>query len=499
MRTRVATREKTLKTRSAARRRSNLRLPEGKFIPQTRKEVAAISFRPRRYQKVAIKFLLQRNCAGLFLSPGLGKTSTTLATFLILKKEGLVKRMLVVAPRRPAHRVWPQERDKWIEFNGISMNVLHGPDKEELYKERADVDVVTLEGLTWLMNKARKEKVWPWDIIVFDESSKFKNTKTVRFGAVKKYLQKFRRRIILTGSPASNGLINLFGQIYILDLGNALGAYVSHYRWSFFNQGGYMDKQFTIKEGAEKIIYKRVKPLVLRMAAEDHLELPKLFIPPPIEIELPPKARKIYDDMEEEFLALLEDGKITAFNAGTASGKCRQIANGGVYDANHKVHHIHDEKTEALENLIDELEGKPLMVAYEYGHDLERLRKLLGKNVPYIGGGLSDKKQAWVEDAWNAGDIQVLPVQPASAAHGLNLQGTEAALCFYSLLYDLEHYEQLIRRLWRQGQKHAVFVYRLMARNTVDVAQIAALARKARTQNDLLKALRSYVSLKRAA
>ncbi len=452
---------------------------------------------PKKYTKVAIKFLLERSNAGLLLDPGLGKTGITLATYRILRKEKLVKRMLVVAPRRPAHHVWPREQRKWSDFHDIGMNVLHGPDKDWLFDQRADVDVVTLEGLEWLMKRAKRLKVWPWEMLVIDESSKFKNTKTLRFKSLKPYLRYFKRRVILTGSPASNGLLNLFGQIYILDMGNALGGYITHYRHRYFEAGGYLNKVFTLRDGADKEIYKAVRPLVLRMSAQDNLDLPRLFVPPPIKIILPPAARKVYDEMERDFITALEDGSVTAFNAGVASAKCRQIANGGVYDAEKIAHHIHNEKTEALSDLIDELEGKPLMIAYEYGHDLERLRGLLGKDLPYIGGGLSDKRQRIVEDGWNAGDVPYLAVQPASAAHGLNLQGTEAALCFYSLLYDLENYEQLIRRLWRQGQKHAVFVYRLLAEDTVDEAQVSAIDKKAKTQGDFLKALRSYASLKK--
>lgn len=452
---------------------------------------STLSYKPKAYMRKAIKFIVSHSCAGLLMDPGLGKTGITLASFKILKNEGLVRRMLVVAPKRPAKSVWTREVRKWAEFNDLTINVLHGKHRDELYNEKVDINVVTLEGLEWLFKKARGHgrKPWPWEMLVIDESSKFKNTQTVRFASLKPYITKFRRRVILTGSFASNGLMNIFGQVFILDLGNALGGFVTHYRAKYFDKIGY---DWKLREGAEPKIYDAVRPLVLRMAAEDYLDLPELNFHN-IEVELPEKARAVYDQMEEDMFAMLDGKKITAFNAGVATGKCRQIANGGVYDASKNAIKVHDEKTEALEDLIDELGGKPLMIAYEFGHDLDRLRKLLGKKVPCIGGGVSDKQQAWIEDAWNAGDLPQLLVQPASAAHGLNLQDApESSLAFYSMLWDLELYEQLIHRLHRQGRRHGVNVYRILARDTIDYAQLAALNRKDRTQRALLKGLQDY-------
>jgi SNF2 family DNA or RNA helicase len=457
-----------------------------------------VKYDPHPYQKRAIKFMIERACAALFLDPGLGKTSITLAAFQLLKREGMVESALVIAPLRPARSVWPGESKKWDDFAELSVNVLHGPDKTDRFVARSDIDVINPEGLPWLFGLLRKMRVreWPWQMLIIDESTRFKHTQTQRFKQLKPHLLRFRRRYILTGSPAPNGLLDLFGQVYILDVGNSLGRFITKYRFDFFDSTGYGGFKFKIKDGAEKRIYKKLAPLVLRMDAKDHLKLPPL-VNNRVEVELPPKAQKIYDAMDKLLIAAVEDETVTAVNIAAASIKCRQIANGGIYKDEGSWAHIHEAKVEATAEIVEELSGKPALIAYEFKHDLERLKREFGKDTPHLGGGVTGKRQAEIEEAWNAGELPILLAQPQSVAHGLNLQGVGAAVIWHSLTWDLENYEQLVRRIWRQGQKERVVVHHLVAKDTVDEAIMAALASKDRTQRALLSALKAYALRRR--
>lgn len=454
-----------------------------------------MNYNPHEYQKDGIKFLLQYACAGLLLDPGLGKTSITFAAFRILRKAGLVKKMLVVAPLRPAHSVWPREAQKWDEFRDIRVCVLHGPDKDHKLRAPYDVFVINPEGLSWLFEELRG-KPFPFDMLVVDESTKFKHTDTKRFKCLRPHLNSFKRRVILTGSFAPNGLLDIFGQVFIMDLGNSLGRFITHYRNTYFNTTGFGGYTYVPKQGAAEAIYAKIAPLTMRMAAKDYLQLPELLFNT-ILIDLPPLARKVYDQMEELMLAELDGETIVAANAAVATAKCRQIANGGIYSGDlHESQNIHSAKTDAVVDLVEELGGKPALIAYEFKHDLERLQAAF-PGAPHLGGGVTAKKQREVEDAWNAGNIQVLLAQPQSVAHGLNLQGVGAAVVFHSLTYNLEEYEQLIRRVWRQGQKERVMVHHIVARDTVDQAILKAIARKDHTQQSLLSALREYAVARR--
>ena len=461
------------------------------------------------YARRAVKFLLEHAAAGLLLDPGLGKTSITLAAFKILKREGLASRMLVVAPRRVCHLVWPKEVAKWLDFNELKIVVLHGAKKEQRLDEDADIYVINPEGLKWLLETGKKRlSRLGIDTLCIDESSKFKRSDTQRFKTLRPFLPKFRRRWILTGSPAPNGLLDLFGQVYILDLGNALGEFVTHYRANYFSPTGFGGFTYKIDEGGEKTIYKKLKNLCLRMDAEDYLELPQV-IPNKIEVELPEEARRVYDELEDEMYTVLQnEAEIVAVSAGVLTTKLSQVANGGLYygegDVGEKVRRrtqvLHEEKSEALADLVEELNGQPLLVAYEYGHDLERLLKTFGKSTPYIGGGVTDKQAAKIELAWNAGDIPLLLGQPAAMGHGLNFQeGNCAHVAWYSIIWDYELYDQFNRRVRRQGNKaKRVFLHHFVAKDTVDEVKLQTLGWKHRTQKKLLDALRTYVRARRA-
>ncbi len=469
----------------------------------------AISWKPHAFQKTAVKFLLEHGAAGLFLDPGLGKTSITFAAFKVLKTEGLAERLLVVTPLRPAYLVWPAEAEKWAEFADLRVVVLHGKTKAAalLKKNVADVYVINPEGLPWLMRQHGVISGGFFDVLCVDESSKFKNTRTERFKLLKVALGCFKRRWILTGSPAANGLLDLFGQVYLLDLGRALGAFITHYRATYFAPTGFGGYTWVPQKGAEKRIYQALAPLVLRMSEKDYLQLPQLIINDVV-VELPNTAMKTYREMEHQLFITLDSGEAKAVNTAVALMKCRQIASGGIYlDVDHEADarwpkggrpwaEVHDVKTEAAVELVDGLEGQPCLVAYEFDHDLTRLIAALPstatRKVVVAAEATTREKLVALQAQWNRGEIQVLLVQPQSIAHGLNLQAGGRAVILHSLSYDYDNYDQLIRRVWRQGQTHRVFVHRVIARGTVDEAIVAALKAKQKGQQALFTALSAY-------
>ena len=469
----------------------------------------AVPWVPHDYQKTAIKFLLEHAAAALFLDPGLGKTSITLATIRILKRQKLHDRALIIAPLRVCYSVWPKEVTKWSEFNDLRVVVLHGPDKEANLKVDADIYVINPEGLAWLSenNRLKNLKI---DLLVIDESSKFKHHGTKRFKLLKPFLPKFRRRWILTGTPAPNGLLDLFGQVYILDLGKCFSPYITKFRQEFFDPTGFGGYTWVPKPGSAERIHELLRPLALRMSARDYLELPELITTPQTDIvvTLPPAARKIYDELEADMLTQLSTGDyVTAKSAAIASMKCRQLANGGIfrelgYSPAVKTdawEHVHFEKNEALLDLIEELNGQPLLIAYEFQHDLDRIRiALKGRPKAVYASDYSAKNFTFIEQQWNNNEISELVGQPQSIGHGLNLQeGNAMHVCWYSQIWDLEIYIQFIERILRQGNKSPrVFVYHIIADKTVDRAVLRALHRKDNVQNALLDALKEYAGEK---
>lgn len=476
---------------------------------------------PHAYQKKAVKFLLEHAASALFLDPGLGKTSITLAAIKLLKQKKVLDKVLLIAPLRVCYSVWPKEVEKWKDFEHLKVVVLHGPNKEALLKEDADVYVVNPEGLDWLLQVKKTKVVSPktgkvttkvdvdlrrwkalgFDTLIIDELSKFKHTSTNRFKSLKLVLNTFRRRWGLTGSPASNGLMDLFGQCYILDQGRTLGPYITHYRMKYFNPS-HDGFSWVLREGADEEIYERLAPLALRMAADDYLDMPTL-IENNIRVDLPGDVLQVYSQLEDDLIAKLGDGVVVASNAAAASMKCRQVVNGGIYldpdieklvkapKSKREWLNLHTEKVDALADLIEELQGSPLLVAYDFEHDLDRLRERLGKDVPYIGGGVTAKRSAELERAWNAGELPVLLGHPQAMAHGLNLQEVGHHVCWHSLTWDFELYDQFIRRVLRQGNKSKkVFVHHIIAKGTIDEVVLSALKSKRKGQNALFDALK---------
>ena len=486
--------------------------------------VPAVKWPPKPYMKRAVKFLLEHQCAALFLDPGLSKTAITLAALLVLKKAGLLGKVLVVAPLRVCYSTWPGELAKWLDFHKLTHVVLHGPKKEKLLDEDVDICLINPEGLEWLLGVEKSRtptgkvrvtvdyKRWKrldFSILVIDELTKFKHSNSQRFKALKLVHQTFDRRWGLTGSPAANGLEDLFGQCYMLDQGRSLGPYITHYRRQYFDpQPDGMT--YRLKTGAEDQIYERVAPLALRMSAEEFLQLPPLLVNN-IRFDLPDEARRIYDAVEDYLIAHITDKKVVASNAAVASGKCRQVAGGGVFTTpdvldlvksaakgkDREWLEVHNEKITALADLVEELQGKSLLVGYEFNHELERLRKAFPKAVFVTDTPASKFKD--LEKRWNAGKIDLLIGQTSSMHLGLNLQDGGHHLCLFTVPWDYEVYDQLIRRLRRQGSTAMMItVHQLVARGTVDELVIAALRRKEKGQNALFSALQELAKVRRS-
>jgi SNF2 family DNA or RNA helicase len=515
------------------------------YMLKPRKKALLQPWKPHKYQIKAVKRLLENQNQGLLLDPGLGKTSITLAAFSMLKEHGTSRGMLVLSPLRVAHLVWPVEAQKWADFHKLKVSVLHGPKMDALLAEDADVYVMNFEGIEWLFGAAKPVKpnvkglgaedaenqihkfdnlLASWkvenarvkvrlaqlyskvDLLVVDELSKFKHPDTLRFKIVKPHLIKFTRRWGLTGSPAPNGLMDLFGQCYVLDMGNALGPFITHYRANYFDASGYGGYTYVPKEGAEKLIYERLKPLMLRMSAEDYLTLPKL-VTNMIEVELDEKSRKVYDTMERDFVAQIEGDVLTAVSSGVASGKCRQIASGAIYldpvdpltgiprTGKREYTVVHDAKIKALVDLLEELQGQPVLIAYEFQHDIERIKKVLRKkDLPVIGSGTSTARTKELVEAWNNNELPYLFGHPASIGHGLNLQdGHCTNVLWFTTTWDYELYDQFVRRVLRQGNKApSVICHHIVVENSVDEAVMRAIVTKGKNQNALLDALNTY-------
>jgi SNF2 family DNA or RNA helicase len=459
-------------------------------------------YTPRPYQKRAIKELLAHPHHGLFLEPGLGKTSTVLAAYQILKRQEFVERVLVVAPLRVCYEVWPRELAKWQQFGEITHRVLHEKNRR-LDSFTEDLGLINPEGLEWLFEQVARGRKFPFDWLVVDESTRFKHTKTKRFKLLKLLLGRFTRRTILTGTPTPQGLLDLFGQVYVVDQGKALGRFITHYKNEFFYPSGYGGYDWQPMPDAEDKILARLQPITTTMLAADWLDLPEL-----VEtgydkdgkglIELPPKARQAYTQLEEELIAQIDDGRVVAANTAVASGKCRQACNGGVYDSERVVHELHEAKVDAVESLVEELQGKPLLVAYQYEHDRDRLRRRF-KDAPAIHGNQSPKQAAEILAAWNQGKLPLLLAQADAIYHGLNLQeGGAHHLAWFGLTWDYEVYYQTVRRLLRQGQQASrVFVHHLLIRDSVDEDMLASIRAKHKHQREVLAQLKQGLSRRR--
>jgi superfamily II DNA or RNA helicase len=455
------------------------------------------TFVPHDYQVQGIEFLLTTMHAGLVWKPGLGKTVCVLTTLKILKDKGMFKRALIVAPKQVALNVWPDEIRKWAHIQGLTLDVLHGPKKDKLLRDsKADILVVTPEGLDWLVpvNGITSERPFDKvgaDVLIVDESSYFRHGTSKRFKNIKSILHTFGRRIIMTGTPAPRGLEDLFTQVYIIDMGGALGKYITHYRMTYFDaitKPGTSFTEWQLRPGAAEHIYEKLKPLILHSDAFGKFHMPQL-VRQNVVVTLPFAAMRQYERFEREFYIELDNGaEISSPNAAAKAGKLRQIANGFAYDSDHAAEFIHTEKLERLNDLVADLQGEPALLLYEFDADRDRMVASVPGAV--LLTGQNERTTRHIIAEFNAGNIPVLIAHPASAGHGLNLQGAAMHVIWYGPTWNLEWDEQATARVWRQGNAaNQVFVHTLVARDTKDEDVAEVLRSKDRTQSLLLKAL----------
>lgn len=440
---------------------------------------------PHEYQEYAKEFVVGRKVSALFLDCGLGKTVITLtAIWELLLDYFEIRRVLVIAPLRVSRDTWKGELEKWDHLLGIEMSLVLGSEKERraALNRRANVYVINRENVEWLVENYR----WDFDMVVIDELSSFKSHKAKRFKALKKVRPMVKRMVGLTGTPAPNGLIDLWAEIGILDMGQRLGRFIGGYRERFFVPDKWsreMVFSYKPREGAEEAIYGLISDICISMKAVDYLYMPECVYNR-VEVDMSEKERRLYGQLEKDMLLPFADGDIDAVNAAALSGKLLQMANGAVYDENGNVKHIHDRKLEALEDLVEAANGKPVLIAYWYQHDLDRIKKRTGAVVLDTAEDMQ---------RWNAGEIPVAVIHPASAGHGLNLQAGGFTLVWFGLTWSLELYQQTNARLWRQGQKETVVIHHLVAKGTLDEKVMTALEKKDCGQSALVEAVRARI------
>lgn len=438
------------------------------------------------YQKEALSFLLQNKHSALFIDPGLGKTAIVLSLIKQLKTLCKIKSVLVIAPIRPLYTTWPDEIKLWDQFNSISYSLLHGDERFKNLQEDTDIKIVNPENFQWVLNWCNTKKDFPFDTLIIDESTKFKSTRSKRFKILKKYLDKFNRRHIMTGTPIPNTYLDLFSQMFIVNK-NILGEFITHYTAKYFYFEGYKNKQPALRKFMDKRIQKKIKPYAFTLT--DTINTTKA-ITNNIKIKLPDELQEKYNNLEKQFfIALDEDKNIFASSAAHKYGLCKQFCSGQIYDENGTIQTIHDLKLVALQDLIAELQNKSLLIAYYYKHELQRLKNLFGKKAVYAE---KPKDFAQIKEQWNKKKINLLVAQCSSLAHGLNLQHGGNNIAWYSLTDSLEDYQQFNRRLQRKGQQKTVVIHRLVVKDSVDMVQVYRINRKGKTQNDLMNALQKY-------
>ena len=444
-----------------------------------------MKYKPYDYQTFATNFVLEHPACGLILDMGLGKSVITLTALWSLLLDSFdVGKVLVVAPKRVAENTWPTELKKWEHLDGLTWSLVLGSEKDRraALQCRAKIYIINRENVTWLVDNYR----WDFDTLVIDELSSFKSSKAQRFRALKRVRPRISRVIGLTGTPQPNGLLDLWPQMYLLDMGQRLGRFVGGYRERFFlpdKRNREVIYSYKPKEGAEEKIYELISDICISMKAADYLDMPEL-VASRVEVQMNAKEQKLYEGFERDMVLHLKDGDLDAVNAAALSGKLVQMANGAVYGENRKVHHIHDRKLDALEDIIEAANGKPLLVAYWYKHDLERIRQRFEVRTIDTPKDIAD---------WNEGKIPVALIHPASAGHGLNLQDGGSTIVWFGLTWSLELYQQLNARLWRQGQKHTVVIQHIVAAGTHDEDIMNALEKKDMSQTALIAAVKARI------
>lgn len=447
---------------------------------------------PHDYQSYAIRYIEEHRVAAVFLDMGLGKTSITLSAIQHLLVAGEVKKVLVIAPLRVAQSTWPSEIAKWDHLANLRYAVAVGTPKvrEAALRENAEVTIINRENIEWLVKKLGS--AFDYDMVVIDELSSFKNWKAKRTRALLRVRPLVHRIVGLTGTPSPNGLMDLFAEFRILDMGQRLGRFIGQYRNAYFKPDkrcGDIIYSYKPLPGAEQRIYDKIADITISMSASDHLPMPD-FVSTELPVKLSKKERESYDRFCHDLVLELKGGEVTAGNAAVLAGKLVQLANGAVYTDDGTIAKIHDRKLDALEDVIEGMNGKPLLVAYWYQHDLKRIEKRLTNH----GIAFEEIKSAESISKWNRGEIVVGLIHPASAGHGLNLQAGGSTLAWLGMTWSLELYQQMNARLYRQGQQSTVVVTHIVTEDTIDEHILQALKQKDKTQAALIAAVKAVIA-----
>ncbi len=440
-----------------------------------------------------MEFVMKHPEALLILSMGLGKTVTSLySIFDLLFDRFEVSKVLIIAPLRVCTSVWPEERLKWEGLDFLRMSVVTGSAKQRqaAIEHPADVYVINRENVKWLVEYLKE---WPFDMVVIDELSSFKNHRSQRWKALKKIRPKIKRIVGLTGTPASNGLMDLWAEVFLIDGGKRLGRFIGKYREAYFRAAGMnpytgVVYNYVPLPGAEERIYEKISDIAVSMKARDYLDMPD-FVPVTHAVHMDRSERELYDELKKELLVTVDGEEIDAANAAVLTGKLLQMANGAIYTNDRGVIEVHRQKLYMLEDLIEQANGQNVLVAYWFQHDHDRILLHL-REQGYQPRDI--KTDADITD-WNAGKIQVGLISPASAGHGLNIQRGGHILIWFSMIWSLEMYQQTNARLWRQGQMEVVTAHHIVCRDTVDEDVLDALEHKDVTQQKLIEAVKARI------
>lgn len=454
-----------------------------------------MKYNPHSYQTFATEYIENHKIAAVLLDMGLGKTSITLTAINNLLFDSFdVHRVLVIAPLRVARNTWSAEMDKWEHLSDLIYSIVVGTEKERLaaLTSKADIYIINRENVQWLIESSGIP--FDFDMVIVDELSSFKNHQAKRFKAFMKVRPSVQRIVGLTGTPSSNGLMDLFAEFKLLDMGERLGRFIGQFRTAYFKpdrMNGPIVYSYKPLPGAEEQIYKKISDITISMKAVDHLKMPEL-VSSEYAVYLSDEEKERYEEMKRDLVLSLPDGEITAANAASLSGKLTQMANGAVYSDDESIVHIHDRKLDALEDIIEAANGKPILVAYWYKHDYDRIIKKLSE----IGTAYQKLDTDASIRKWNEGKLPVALIHPASAGHGLNLQSGGSTLVWFGLTWSLELYQQTIARLWRQGQtSNTVSVLHLTAKGTIDERIMRALSLKENTQTALIDAVKADMKI----
>lgn len=447
-----------------------------------------MNFSPHNYQAYAIDYIETHPVAAVLLDMGLGKTVISLTAIADLLFDSFeAHRILVIAPLRVARDTWPAEIEKWQHLKHLTYAVAVGTVKERkaALMAGADITIINRENLGWLIDSSGFD--FDYDMVIIDELSSFKNHKSKRFQSLMKVRPKMKRIVGLTGTPSSNGLMDLWAEFKLLDFGERLGRFITQYRNNYFipdKRNGEIIYSYKPMPYAEDAIYRKISDITISMKSTDHLQMPEL-IASQYEVQLSEDEEQLYEELKSDFILGLPEGEITAANAASLTGKLSQLANGAIYDDEGNIIEFHDRKLDALEDIIESANGKPLLVAYWFKHDLQRIKNHF--NVREI------KTSKDIID-WNNGNISVAVIHPASAGHGLNLQLGGSTLIWFGLTWSLELYQQTNARLWRQGQTSGtVVIEHIITKGTIDERILKALSLKEVTQNALIDAVKAQV------